>query len=73
MLPYIVIMLAVIYFVMKGTGFLDELAQSQRTQGDPEEHLGRRLVDRIRNDADMKRRLEIFKDFLGDNNEDEDR
>ncbi|MCK5634995.1 MAG: hypothetical protein KAI06_07905, partial [Anaerolineales bacterium] len=64
MLPYIVIMVAVIYFVLKGTGFLDELARSQRMQGDPEEHLGRRLVDRIRNDADMNRRLEVFKDYL---------
>jgi len=72
MLPFIVITLAVVYFVMKGTGFLDELAQSQRSQGDPEEHMVRRFVDRMRNDADMNRRLEIFKEFLGENNEDED-
>lgn len=72
MLPYIVVILAVVYFVMKGTGFLDELARSRRTQGDPEEQLGRRLLDRMRNEKDMNRRLEVFKDFLGDNNEDED-
>ena len=72
MLPYIVIILAVIYFVMKGTGFLDELAKSRRTQGDPEEKPGWRLLERMRNDSDMNRRLEVFKDFLGDNNEDEE-
>ncbi len=72
MLPYIVIILAVIYFVMKGTGFLDEFSKSQRTNGDPEEQLGWRLLDRMRNDSEMNRRLEIFKEFLGDNNEDED-
>lgn len=72
MLPYIVIILAMVYFVMKGTGFLDELAKSRRTQGEPEEHLGRRLLERMQNDSDMNRRLEVFKEFLGDNNENED-
>ena len=72
MLPYIVIILAVIYFVMKGTGFLDDLSRSRRAQGDPEEQPGWRLLDRMRNDSEMNRRLEIFKEFLGDNNEDED-
>ncbi len=71
MLPYIVIILAVIYFVMKGTGFLDELAKSQRKQGDPEKQMGWRLLDRMRNDSDMNHRLEVFKDFLGDNDEEE--
>ena len=72
MLPYIVIILAVIYFVVKGTGFLDEFAKSQRAQDDPEEKPGWRLLERMRNDSDMNRRLEVFKDFLGDNNEDEE-
>jgi hypothetical protein len=72
MLPYIVITLAVIYFVMKGTGFLDELARSQRKQDDPEKQMGWRLLDRTRNDSDMNHRLEVFKDFLGDNDEEED-
>ncbi|MES0340258.1 MAG: hypothetical protein ABUK16_05740 [Anaerolineales bacterium] len=72
MLPYIVIILAVVYFVMKGTGFLDEFSKSQRTQDDPEDQQGWRLLDRMRNDPEMNRRLEIFKEFLGDNNEDED-
>ena len=72
MLPYIVIIFAVVYFVMKGTGFLDEFSKSQRNQGDPEEKQGWRLLDRMRNDSEMNRRLEIFKEFLGENNEDED-
>lgn len=72
MLPYIVIILAVVYFVMKGTGFLDEFSKSRRTQDDPEEQQGWRLLNRMRNDPEMNRRLEIFKEFLGDNNEDED-
>ena len=72
MLPYIVIILAVIYFVVKGTGFLDELAKSRGAQDDPEEKSGWRLLERMRNDSDMNRRLEVFKDFLGDNNEDEE-
>jgi len=72
MLPYIVIILAVVYFVMKGTGFLDEVSKSRRTQDDSEEQPGWRLLDRMRNDSEMNRRLEVFKDFLGDNNEDED-
>ena len=72
MLPYIVILLAVVYFVMKGTGFLDEISKSRRTQDDSEEQPGWRLLERMRNDSEMNRRLEVFKDFLGDNNEDED-
>ncbi|MCJ7569180.1 MAG: hypothetical protein MUO58_16800 [Anaerolineales bacterium] len=72
MLPYIVIILAVVYFVMKGTGLLDEFAKSRRTQGDPEESLGRRLLDRMRTESDMNRRLEVFKDYLGNNDEEED-
>ena len=71
-LPFIVIILAVIYFVMKGTGFLDEISKSWGTQGDPEDQQGWRLLERMRNDPEMNRRLEVFKDFLGDNNEDED-
>lgn len=71
-LPFIVIILAVIYFVMKGTGFLDEISKSRGTQGDPEDQQGWRLLDRMRNDSEMNRRLEVFKEFLGDNNEDED-
>jgi hypothetical protein len=72
MLPYIVIIVAVIYFVIKGTGFLDEFSHSRRAQDDPEEQPGWRLLDRLRNDSEMNRRLEVFKEFLGDNNEDED-
>ncbi len=72
MLPYIVIILAVVYFVIKGTGLLDEFSKSRRTQDDSEEQPGWRLLDRMRNDSEMNRRLEVFKDFLGDNNEDED-
>ena len=64
MLPYIVIILAVVYFVMKGTGFLDEFSKSRRTQDDSEEQPGWRLLDRMRNDSEMNRRLEIFKEFL---------
>ncbi len=72
MLPYIVIILAVVYFVMKGTGFLDEFSRSRRAKDDPEEQPGWRLLDRMRNDSEMNRRLDVFKEFLGDNNEDED-
>ncbi len=72
MLPYIVIMLAVVYFVMKGTGILDEYSKSRHTQDDSEEQPGWRLLERMRNDTEMNRRLEVFKEFLGDNNEDED-
>ena len=72
MLPYIVIILAVVYFVLKGAGFLEELSKSRRTQDDSEEQPGWRLLDQMRNDSEMNRRLEVFKDFLSDNNEDED-
>ncbi len=72
MLPYIVIILAVVYFVLKGTGFLEEFSKSRRTQDDSEEQPGWRLLDQMRNDSEMNRRLEVFKDFLSDNNEDED-
>jgi hypothetical protein len=72
MLPYIVITLAVIYFVMKGTGLLDEIARSWRSQGDREEQNIRRWFERGSADGDLNHRLEVFKDFLVDDNEVDD-
>ena len=72
MLPYIVITLAVIYFVMKGSGLLDELARSRRSKVDREGPIPQGWLERLSKETDLNHRLEVFKDFLMDDHEDED-
>jgi hypothetical protein len=72
MLPYIVITAAIVFFLLKRSGIFDDL----RAQ-DGEGHLsprrwGRRVMREIEQDPELNQRLEVFKDFL-DNQQDEEK
>lgn len=63
MLPYIVIGAAIFYFLLRKSGFFESL---QRLEGadQPRQRWGRRIIQEIESDPDLNQRLEVFKDFL---------
>jgi hypothetical protein len=60
MLPYIVIFAAILYFVLRGLGWIDELAV-RRSRRPREQSSGARRIQQAQEEA---RRLEVYKQFL---------
>ncbi len=70
MLPYIVITAAIMYFLLRKSGFFESL---QRQDGNrPSRKIwGRQILRELQEDPELNKRLEVFKDFLEDE-QDED-
>ncbi len=66
MLPVIVILLVLLYFILKATGLLDEIIRIQRN---PSETAWRQFFERWEPVEDE--RLEVYRDFLDDDSESE--
>ena len=60
MLPYIVIFAAILYFVVRSLGWIDELA-ARRSMKPRERAPGVRAIQQSQEEA---RRLEVYKQFL---------
>jgi hypothetical protein len=72
MLPYIVITAAIIFFLLQRSGLFDEL---RRREQDPESHRrrwGKRVQRELEQDPEVNQRLEVFKDFLDREQDDEE-
>jgi len=67
MLPYIVLVAAALYFIVKGTGWLDELADRRRSS------VGTSSWQEIkRPDPIEDKRLEVFRQYLDPDSEEGD-
>ncbi len=71
MLPYIVIVAAILFFLLKLSGIIDELGTRDADGVSRRRKWGRRLIEEIEEDPELNQRLEVFKDFL-ENQQDED-
>ena len=60
MLPYIVIFAAILYFLLRGLGWIDEFAD-RRSRKPRERSPGPRAIQQAQEEA---RRLEVYKQFL---------
>ena len=63
-LPVIVIGAAVLFFVLKATGALDRLADLGKDRPETKMRWGKKLLENAKDDPDLNRRLQVFKDFL---------
>jgi hypothetical protein len=71
-LPWVVIGAAILFFVLKASGALDLLADYGRDRPETKQRWGRKLLENAKDDPELNRRLEVFKDFLDDQSDPED-
>lgn len=63
MLPYIVIAAAILFFLLKRSGFFESLS-SQDGKEKTRRRWGQRVMRELGQDPELNQRLEVFKDFL---------
>ena len=66
LLPFVVIGAAILFFILKASGALDLLAGSGRDRPETKRRWGRDLLESAKDDPELNRRLQVFKDFLDD-------
>ncbi len=66
LLPLVVIGAAIIFFILKATGALDLLADSGKDRPETKRRWGQELLENAKDDPELNRRLQVFKDFLDD-------
>lgn len=72
MFPYVVVILAVIFLVLKYSGLLDEFTDAMRkTWGYPADRL-RELQDPTVDDENMEDRLRVFREYLDEPSQQDD-
>ncbi|MGD2161565.1 MAG: hypothetical protein PVI81_09125 [Anaerolineales bacterium] len=64
LLPLVVIGAAIIFFVLKATGALDLLADAGKDRPETKKRWGQELLESAKDDPELNRRLQVFKDFL---------
>ncbi|TFH34081.1 MAG: hypothetical protein E4G99_10215 [Anaerolineales bacterium] len=69
MLPFIVIIAATLYFLIVRSGIFDDLRSQP---GKTRRGWGVRLLRELERDPELNQRLEVFKDFLETQSDDED-
>lgn len=72
MLPYIVISAAIIFFLLQKSGLFEDLRARQDDRPRDRKHWGRRVLEKLEQDSETAERLEVFKDFLDSQAEDEE-
>jgi hypothetical protein len=72
LLPLVVIGAAILFFVLKASGALDRLADSGKDHPEAKRRWGQELLENAKDDPDLNRRLQVFKDFLDDQSGGED-
>ena len=70
MLPFIVIAAAIVFFLLKRSGFFESL-RAQDDDQKPPRRWRQRLMQELEQDPELNQRLEVFKDFL-ENQQDEE-
>ena len=71
MLPYIVIVAAVLFFLLKRSGIFENLNREKSDTDASRRHWGKRVLRELERDPETNKRLEVFKDFL-ESQQDED-
>lgn len=64
MLPYVVLILAVLFLIAKWAGVLDDIAAAARERQDPERDRVSRKARILPKNHEDEERLRIFRDFL---------
>lgn len=72
MLPYIVITAAIIFFLLQRSGLFEDLRSRQNDRPRDRKRWGRRMLRELEQDPDTAERLEVFKDFLDSQADDEE-
>jgi hypothetical protein len=72
LLPWVVIGAAILFFVLKASGVLDLLADLSQDRPETKQHWSRKLLESAKDDPELNRRLEVFKDFLDNQSDPED-
>jgi hypothetical protein len=71
MLPYIVIVAALLFFILKRSGIFENLSGEKSDTDASRRHWGKRVLRELERDPETNKRLEVFKDFL-ESQQDED-
>lgn len=72
LLPWVVIGAAILFFILKASGVLDRLADLGQDQPETKKHWSQKLLESAKDDPELNRRLEVFKDFLDNQSDPED-
>jgi hypothetical protein len=72
MLPYIVITAAIIFFLLQRSGLFEELRRRDRDVDRPRRRREERVQRKLDHDPEVNQRLEVFKDFLEREQDDEE-
>ncbi|MDF1499443.1 MAG: hypothetical protein P1P76_03115 [Anaerolineales bacterium] len=72
LLPLVVIGAAILFFVLKASGVLDLLADSGKDRPDSKRRWGQELLENAKDDPELNRRLQVFKEFLDEKSDAED-
>ena len=72
MLPYIVITAAIVFFLLKRSGVFEDLRVQDGKDNTSRRWWGRRVMRELEQDPELNQRLEVFKDFL-ENQQDEEK
>jgi hypothetical protein len=72
MLPYIVITAAIVFFLLKRSGIFDDLRAQDGKDRTARRRWGSRIKRELEQDPELNQRLEVFKDFL-DSQQDEEK
>lgn len=72
MLPYIVITAAIIFFLLRRSGIFDDLGDQEGKKSSSRQSWGRRILRELERDPEMNQRLEVFKDFLESQQDEEE-
>lgn len=72
LLPFIAIGAAILFIILKASGALDALADSGTDRAQSKRKWGQELLENAKDDPELNRRLEVFKDFLDEQSNAED-
>jgi len=71
MLPFIVITAAILFFILQRSGIFDDLRRQAGNSRKNRQRWSERVKRELERDPELNKRLEVFKDFL-DNEPDEE-
>jgi hypothetical protein len=66
MLPFVVVLSAIVFLILKISGFLDEFTNAMRGYWETRDGRIREIMKELSVDKDADDRLEVFREFLSD-------
>ena len=73
MLPFIVISAAILFFLLNRSGVFNDARRGNGEKGRARKRWGQRFLDELESDPELNQRLDVFKDFLEGQSDEEEK